>query len=438
MPADRPNVIVFMTDQQRWDSLGTHGNPLDLTPNLDRVANTGTDLVNAFTPQPVCAPARAVLQTGQYATRTGVFRNGLALPQDMPTLAGQFAAAGYDTGYIGKWHLSGSTTEPVPEKQRAGYDHWLAGDVVEFISDAYDARLYDRDDRLVRLPGYRADAYVDAAIRYISAERDRPFFLFLSLLEPHHQNDKDDYLAPTGYRERYENAWTPPDLAALGGSSHEHLAGYWGIIRRIDEAFGRLLDAVHSVGVGDGTIVAFTTDHGCHFKTRNSEYKRSPHDASIRIPLVLSGPGFAGGGRVESFTGLIDLPPTLLDAAGLPMPEAMQGRSIARLLAGRADEWPDEAFVQISESQVGRAIRTADWLYAVTAPRADPWADPSAAEYVDALLYDISADPYELTNLVTSPAHADILPELRERLIRRMVEAGESEPVIHPASRARR
>jgi choline-sulfatase len=116
----RPNVLVFFTDQQRWDSLGVHGNPLDLTPNLDRVATNGTNMTHSFTPQPVCAPARSVLQTGRYATNTGVFRNSPALSPDTPTLARHLGAAGYDTAYIGKWHLADSGVRPVPPELRGG------------------------------------------------------------------------------------------------------------------------------------------------------------------------------------------------------------------------------------------------------------------------------------------------------------------------------
>jgi choline-sulfatase len=423
----RPNVIVFLTDQQRHDSVGAYGNPLGLTPELDRAAADGVRVERAFTPQPVCAPARALLQTGQYQHRTGVYRNGIVLPTDVPTLAHHFRDAGYETAYIGKWHLAGTEAEPVPPELRGGYEHWLGADVVEFISDAYDARLYDGDGNEVRMPGYRADAYVDAAIRWLAAPRERPFFLFLSLIEPHHQNTRDDYPAPDGYAERYANRWMPRDLAALGGTAAGHLAGYWGMVKRVDEAFGRLLDALTSLGRRDDTVVALTSDHGCHFKTRNGEYKRSAHDASIRIPLVLDGPGFRGTAAPDRQVSLIDLPPTLLDAAGLDVPAEMQGQSILR----ERDD-PDEIFVQISESQVGRALRTRGWKYAVVAPDGNGWDDPDAAEYVEDLLYDLEADPYELVNLAGRPEYAAVAAELRGRLIARMVEAGEAAPVIRP------
>jgi len=165
----RPNVLVFFTDQQRWDSTGVHGNPLELTPNFDRVARAGTDVHHSFTCQPVCGPARACLQTGLYQNRTGCYRNAIPLPRGARTLAHHFNDAGYHTGYIGKWHLAEPAADrgPVPVDQRGGYRHWLAANALEFTSDAYRTRLFDADNRPVDLPGYRADALTDAAIRFV-------------------------------------------------------------------------------------------------------------------------------------------------------------------------------------------------------------------------------------------------------------------------------
>ena len=274
------------------------------------------------------------------------------------TLAHCFKDAGYRTGYIGKWHLGGE--EPVTEPHRGGYDYWLGSELLEFVSSAYDTVLFDNENKPVKLPGYRVDALTDAAVRYVDANRENPFFLFVSYLEPHFQNSLDDYPAPDGYRERYTGRWMPPDLASLGGTSHQHIGGYYGMVKRLDEAYGRVLDALKSLGIADETIVLFTSDHGCHFKTRNDEYKRSGHESSIRIPAVLSGPGFKGGGRIAELVSLLDLPPTLLDAAGIPVPEGMQGKSLLPLVQKRTVSWPEEVFVQISESQVGRAVRTRD------------------------------------------------------------------------------
>lgn len=426
----RPNVVVFFTDQQRWDTTGVHGNPLGLTPHFDRLAARGTHVAHSFTCQPLCAPARACLQTGLYATATGVFRNGIPLPSHRKTLAHYFRDAGYTTGYIGKWHLAGR--EPVPVELRGGYQYWLAANALEHTSSAYHTVVFDHDNRPVKLPGYRVDALTDAAIRYLDDHQREPFFLFLSHLEPHHQNDLDDYPPPVGYREKYTGRWTPPDLAALGGSAPAHLGGYYGMVKRLDEALGRLLDALNSLGLNQNTIVLVTSDHGCHFKTRNSEYKRSCHESSIRVPTALCGPGFDGGGRIRQLVSLVDLPPTLLDAAGLAVPPEMQGRSILPLRGATTVDWPQEVFVQISETHIGRCVRTQRWKYSVRA-EGDPWNNAGATHYVEDFLYDLESDPHELTNLVGLDAHRDLADMMRERLLRRMTAAGEPPPQIESA-----
>ncbi len=428
-----PNVIVFFTDQQRWDSTGLHGCPLDLTPNYDRMAREGTHLSNLFTCQPVCGPARSCLQSGQWATQTGCWRNGIPLPKDVPMLAESFNAAGYRTGYIGKWHLSAAGQGAVPEADRGGYRDWLASNTLEFTSDAYHTTLFNNDDEAVELPGYRVDALTDAAIRYVDAQKANPFFLFLSYIEPHHQNHRDDYPAPDGYAERYQGRWTPPDLLALGGSSQQHLAGYWGMIKRLDEALGRLRDALKSLSLDRDTIVLFTTDHGCHFKTRNSEYKRSCHESSIRLPGAICGPGFEGGGEVRDLVSLLDLPPTLLQAAGIDIPDTFAGRPVQPLLQGERADWPEEVFVQISEAEVGRAIRTQRWKYAIRAPQDGPDKPPdgsASAVYHEQFLYDLYADPYELKNLAGCKPHREVSDALKARLLDRMEAAGEARPRV--------
>jgi arylsulfatase A-like enzyme len=434
----KPNVVVFFTDQQRWDCSSLHGNPLDLMLNFDRVAQRATHLANSFTCQPVCGPARSCLQTGRYATQTGVWKNGFGLKKDAVTLADCFNQAGYHTGYIGKWHLAGISHEPgvggiVPRECRAGYQEWLGVEALEFSRDEYHAVLYDNDNREHQLPGYRVDALADAGIRFQDRHKDQPFFLMMSFIEPHHQNDRDDYPAPEGYRERYAGRWVPPDLAALpawsttqnqkdaadyrcvGGTTQRHLGGYYGMVKRLDEAFGRVLDALTSLGLEQDTIVLFTSDHGSHFKTRNAEYKRSCHEASVHVPTLLAGPGFEGGGRRAELISLVDLPPTLLDACGLPVPETMEGRSILPLLRGRGRDWPDDVFIQISESQTGRAVRTHRWKYSVSS------ADTSAAAadtYKEEFLYDLHYDPYELCNLIHAQSHAKVREVMRQRLLK--------------------
>jgi arylsulfatase A-like enzyme len=351
------------------------------------------------------------------------------------TLAHYFRQAGYETGYIGKWHLADDRSHgPVRPEQRGGYEYWLASNLLEFTSDAYDCVLHDHDGRPIKLPGYRVDAMTDAAIRFIDRHQSQPFFLFISYLEPHHQNQRDDYPAPDGCKVPWVNRWIPGDLAALRGTSERDLAGYFGMVKRLDDALGRLRDAIKSLSLEENTVVLFTSDHGCHFKTRNGEYKRSCHESSIRVPTALAGPGFHGAGEIPGLVSLIDLPPTLLDAAGLPVPTVMQGRSIVPLARGeKCGEFKD-VFVQISESEVGRAIRTRRWKYGICAPQANSWTDATGAFWEEEHFYDLYEDPHELTNLVGNPAYQKVAYGLRKRLIQRMQDAGEEVPEIRLCS----
>jgi arylsulfatase A-like enzyme len=202
------------------------------------------------------------------------------------------------------------------------------------------------------------------------------------------------------------------------------------MVKRLDEALGRLQDALKSLGLSEDTILLYTTDHGNHFKTRNGEYKRSCHESSIRQPTAICGPGFDGKGRVHELVSLVDFPPTLLDAAGLPVPPSMEGRSLVPLVNGQTEGWPEEVFIQISESQVGRAIRTRRWKYGVDAPDKHGWNDAGSDIYVEQYLYDLDSDPYELQNLIEVDSCRGVADELRDRLIARMVAAGEAAPVI--------
>ena len=185
-----------------------------------------------------------------------------------------------------------------------------------------------------------------------------------------------------------------------------------------------------SLNMLDNTIILYTTDHGCHFKTRNGEYKRSCHESSVRLPTAIGGPGFEGGGQVRELVSLLDMPPTLLDAAGLPVPEQMQGHSVLPLVQKTATDWPDDVFMQISEAQVGRAVRTQRWKYCVNAPNKHGGRDAGSDTYEEQYLYDLEYDPYELTNLVAHESHARVREVMRARLIRRMTAAGEDAPTI--------
>ncbi|HET7099959.1 MAG TPA: sulfatase-like hydrolase/transferase, partial [Terriglobia bacterium] len=253
------------------------------------------------------------------------------------------------------------------------------------------------------------------------------------------QNDANAFVPPEGYIERYQNPFAPKDLRFFPGDWQAQLPGYYGDIKRIDESVGTVLKTLAEENLEDNTIVLFISDHGCHFRTRNTEYKRSPHESSIHIPLIMQGPGLNRSRKISEVVSMVDVTPTLLDAAGLPVPASMKGRSFMPVISqpkGRAN-WRNEAFVQISASMVARALRTDQWTYCVVDPTGNGDLDPHSTHYQEYQMYNLAADPHQLLNLAgrKDPPHLvhyggdqplpEVAAHLRERLIARMMEAGE-------------
>jgi len=311
--------------------------------------------------------------------------------------------------------------------------------VLEFTSHSYDGHMFDTDgNRREFQPGrYRVDVLGDWTLDYLDSRTgEKPFFLFLSFIEPHHQNDHERFEGPTGSKQRWADYEVPGDLVGTQGDWRENYPDYLGCCNALDENLGRVRAKLEQLGIAEDTLILYTSDHGSHFCTRNSEYKRSCHDGCIRVPMIAAGPGFAGGKVVDELVSLIDVPPTILAAGGVATPESMRGRPMQALAAGTAEDWPEEAFLQISESHVGRALRTQRWTYEVWAPPEivpNPWACSASDLYHEYYLYDNEADPHQRTNLVADPAYADVRAELAEVLQRRMVAAGEQAPEIRPA-----
>lgn len=438
----RRNIVFYFADQQRWDTLGCYGQKLPVTPHLDELARQGTRFANAYTCQPVCGPARACLQSGMYATQTGCYRNDIELPLTIHPLAEYFHEAGYETAYVGKWHLASNKqkgllygTSAVPQERRGGYrDYWMAADVLECTSHGYNGFVFDGNCKKHEFIGYRADCINNYAIDYLhNRDREKPFFLFLSQIEPHHQNDHHRFEGPDGSKERFADYEVPGDLKETQGNWRENYPDYLGQCASLDENVGRLVDTLKEMGEWENTILIYTSDHGSHFCTRNKEYKRSCHDGCTHIPLIICGPGFEGGQVRDEMVSLLDLPTTLLDCAGIEKPEQFAGRSLLSLVQGEARDWPESVFMQISESQVGRAVRTKDWKYSVRAD-ADGWNESSADVYYEDFLYDLNRDPYERNNLAADPEYEAVRRELASLLVRHMEQAGEKAPEIRPAS----
>jgi len=439
--APKPNIIVIISDQFRADCIGAMGlNPMGLTPNIDQMAAEGCLFRSAFCNQPVCAPARASMFTGQYPSKHGVWHNGPGLRADAVALAATLKQAGYSTNYIGKWHLmpgEGLTAEQrrgwVPPQHRGGFaDLWEASNELEFTSHAYEGAMYDNDGKAITFSGqYRTDFMTGRAKRFLRSAKG-PFLLTLSYLEVHHQNDKDTYDPPKEFAGRYPNPFIPQDLRPLPGSWPSQLSDYFACVAKMDAEVGEIRRTLAETGLDRNTIVVFLSDHGCHFKTRNTEYKRSPHDSSIHIPMVICGPGFNRSTQINELVSQVDLMPTLLDAAGVAVPSTVQGHSILPLLDRKP--WRNEVYFEMAEFVTGRGLRTPQYTYAVAAPKTPAWKmAPSADRYVEYALYDLYADPFQHVNLAGRATHKTVSEELRGRLLTRIKDASGATPAIDPA-----
>jgi len=439
---DKPNIIFILTDQQRFDSCGCYGQKLNITPNLDKMAKEGVLFQHAFTNQPVCGPARSIIQTGKYATETLCYRNGIALPSNEITIANYLSESGYGTAYIGKWHLGSTTllskedvgpkidytTTAIPLERRGGYkDYWLASDLLEFTSHPYEGHLFNQKMEKIDFKGYRVDCLTDFALDFLDKyDQQKPFFLFLSYLEPHQQNDTKKIVGPKGSKENFSDYEIPGDLIDTQGDWKEFFPDYLGCCNRIDFNLHKINQKISELGLSENIIVIFTSDHGCHFRTRTWEYKRSCHESSIRIPLIIKGPGFKGGKIVNNLVSLIDIAPTILQIAGIKIPDNMRGKNLQKLVDNEDTFWDDEVFIQISETQVGRAIRTKRWKLAVEAPKKSGFLYAKSDKYIGQYLYDLESDPYERNNLIDLPEYNEIRSELAQKLKKKIVEAGEN------------
>lgn len=441
-----PNIVFYFSDQQRFDTLGCNGQKLNVTPVLDKLAEKGVNFKRAYTCQPVCGPARAMLQTGLYPTQVGCFRNAISLPQDQYTMAERLRDTGYKVAYVGKWHLATDKKMPdgnnaeyetsaVPLERRGGYnDYWMASDVLEFTSHGYNGYVFDQYGEKHEFEGYRADCITDYALEYLdqrSSNEEEPFFLMISHIEPHHQNDHEQFEGPNGSKERFAGFDQPKDLDQGCGDWESQMPDYLGCCRSLDDNLGRIIEKLKAQGLYENTVIIYTSDHGCHFKTRQKDavgegfddYKRSCYENTIHIPMVISGPGFEEGISNQQIVELIDIPKTIVNIAGGD-DSGMQGADLRNCQDGSVD-WRKEAYIQISESYVGRAIRTEKWTYCIYDPTKNPTKDDGSNRYIERYLFDNENDPTQLNNLVNDPDYQSVRIELAERLKVRAEEAGE-------------
>ncbi len=433
--ADRPNVLVVVTDDQRPDTIGALGNPVIRTPNLDRLVDRGTAFTRAVASYPLCVPSRSEILTGCTAFRNGVYPGHGVDPTDgLASWAEAMRKAGYRTWYVGKWMSPGR-----PD------DHGYQEVGALFASGRGDHELTHKvDGHGVPVTGYRgwmfqtmdkekvfpekgvglttdiSETFADATIDFIERDPEAPFFLHVNFTAPH-----DPLLMPSGYEDMYDPKAMPlpPNFKPKHPFDHGNLRGrdekllpfprtpeivredlalYYSVISHMDAQIGRMLDALEKTGEADDTLILFTSDHGLAMGSHGLRGKQNMYEHTVGVPLILAGPGIPSGERRAAQANLRDLYPTVADLTGVSLPNPVDGRSLVPVLNGEKDRVRKYAFGYFYDAQ--RMIRGDRWKLIVY-----PQADKTQ-------LFDLKRDPYELDNLADEPAHADRRKRLRAEL----------------------
>jgi arylsulfatase A-like enzyme len=417
----RPNILFLLADQWRAQAFGHAGDPNVRTPHLDQLAGESVRFVNAVAGVPVCCPARASLMTGQGALTHGVFLNDVPLAPDSVTIAKVLARAGYQTGYIGKWHLNANGRSAfIPRERRQGFEYWK---VLECTHDYNHSAYYaDGPEKLV-WEGYDAIAQTLDARRYLRehAKPGKPFFLFLAWGPPH-----DPYqTAPQKYRAQYEPGTLklrPNVPEEIRQRTRTALAGYYAHCTALDDCVGELLQTLRDAGLEQNTLVVFASDHGDLLGSHGAFNKQQPYDESIRVPLLFRWPKGLGthSRQLEAPITLQDLMPTLLSLCGVPVPKTVEGLDYSDYLRGGNDPSGGAALIacvapfgQWERRHGGReyrGIRTPRYTY--VCDRAGPW-----------LLFDTAVDPFQMNNLANHPDHAALQKKLQTLLAKKLKDA---------------
>jgi len=422
-PASRPNILFIIADQWRAFSTGYAGDPNVTTPNLDRLESCSVNFTHAVSGCPVCTPYRASLMTGQRPTTHGLFLNDAHLSDDAVTIAKVLDAGGYDTGYIGKWHLNGrGRLSFIPPENRQGFEYWKG---MECTHD-YNHSFYFADNDPTRLlwPGYDANAQTDDAIAYLKehAKSNKPFALFLAWGPPHNPYAT----APEEFRKMYDAATiqlrnnVPGNIARM---TRVELAGYYAHCSALDQYAGALWKTLADAGIEQNTILVFTSDHGDMLGSHGLERKQKPWDESLRVPMLWHYPGKLGpaGKRLDAIINSEDLMPTLLGFCGLPVPPSVEGLNYAPHMQGAPTPNPENAALISCVAPFGewtrknggreyRGLRTAHHSY--VRDLTGPW-----------LLYDDDADPDQDQNLANKPEAAELQSKLDALLTQRLKAA---------------
>ncbi len=458
-----PNILLMCTDQQRWDALHAAGNDEIATPNLDRLAAQGALFENCYVQNPVCAPSRASLMTGQYVPTHGLHANGVDIAPGSRLFSRDLADAGYDCGLVGKFHLGAChggrleprlddgfrvfrwAHDPYPGSSENAYHRWLSASHPEVYARAMDGSGETTWDT-VPTEAHYSRWIGNETIDFLTSSRleDRPFFFIANFFDPHH-----GFGAPREYVERYratelrrpttvagELDGKPPIQAEASKKSYAgHARGfleytpeeiqdvratYYAMVTLVDDEVGRILDALEETGEAERTIVVFTSDHGEMLGDHQLMLKGPfMYECAVRVPLIIRWPGVSRPGtRVSELVQWVDLAPTFLQAAGCAAGPHLQGRSLAGLLDGSETQWRDWAL-----SQYRNSGHPYDPAVHVTMLRHDRWklvvhhGSPTTPRQRTGELYDLDADPSELTNQWDDPDHASVRMSLQELLI---------------------
>lgn len=415
----QPSIVFILADQMRASAMGSMGNAVVKTPNLDRLAKQGLLLTNAISLQPVCSPYRAQLMTGRYGHTTGVIGNDIKLPNSEITMAEILKDDGYTTGYIGKWHLTGSRQDPVPKEDRQGWDFWA----VRNVAHDYKQAVYWLNDSKepVIADGWEPVVQTDLAIEFIKTNMSRPFILMLSFGPPH-----PPYWAPPEYMKRYDdvNIVLRPNVPQ--GPKRDKLKNkikkYYAMISSLDDCVGRIMTALDQLSLVENTILVFASDHGDMLKSQGHVRKRRPWEESINVPLIIRYPKKIKAGQIRDWlVASVDVMPTLLGLAGTGIPNGVQGIDYAATFTGKERNEREAVFLFNGQPGGGRipdwrGIRTKEWVFAFHAKG-------------DWVMYDLKSDPYELNNLVDNPKYAAKKEELRRQINAMREKLGENLPL---------
>jgi len=425
---DKPNVVFVFADQWRAQATGYAGDRNVRTPNLDRLAQHSVNCANAVSCCPVCSPYRASLLTGQYPLTHGVFLNDVPLRNEAVSLAEVYRQAGYDTAYIGKWHLDGNHRSAfIPRERRQGFDFWKALGCTHAYNNSF---YYGDEDVKCRWDGYDAMAQTREARRYIENHAGgKPFVLVLSWGPPH-----DPYQsAPQAYKDLFKaegitlRANVPREDAE---KARQALAGYYAHIAALDACIGDLQDTLHRTGIERDTLFVFTSDHGDMLYSHGCQNKQRPYDESIRVPFLLCYPALLGEkpATLDMPFSAPDILPTLLGLCGIPVPGMVEGTDFSDVLTGKAPASDNAALIacyapfgqwtRVRGGREYRGIRTRRYTYVRDLD--GPW-----------LLYDNQNDPYQLDNLCHRAEYAALQASMDALLSERLKQTKDD---FRPAS----